>query len=143
MTGETAMTREEISSTLEGWLEAWNRHDLDGVLALFSDDAVFETWTGIRIVGRENMRKAWEEWFEAGDFRFVSEDIVIDEYRQIVVFPWIYEGPARCFGGKKEKRRGIDLIVFEGGLITGKITYTKTSIEVEGRRITLTSGDRR
>lgn len=143
MTGETAMTREEISSTLEGWLEAWNRHDLDEVLALFSDDAVFETWTGIRIVGRENMRKAWEEWFEAGGFRFVSEDIVIDEYRQIAVFPWIYEGPARCFGGKKEKRRGIDLIVFEDGLITGKITYTKTSIEVEGRRITLTSGDRR
>ncbi len=143
MTGETAMTREEISSTLEGWLEAWNRHDLDEVLALFSDDAVFETWTGIRIVGRENMRKDWEEWFEAGGFRFVSEDIVIDEYRQIAVFPWIYEGPATCFGGKKEKRRGIDLIVFEDGLITGKITYTKTSIEVEGRRITLTSGDRR
>lgn len=80
MTGKTAMTREEIASTLDGWLEAWNRHDLDGVLALFSDDAVFETWAGIRIEGRENIRK---------------------------------------------------------------ITYTKTSIEVEGRRITLTSGERR
>ena len=35
------------------------RHDLDKVLALFSDEAVFETWTGIRIEGRENIRKAW------------------------------------------------------------------------------------
>ena len=143
MTSEGAMTREEIASTLEGWLSAWDRCDLDGVVALFSDDAVFETWSGMRIKGRENIRKAWEEWFEAGGFRFVSEDVVIDEDRQTVVFPWVYEGPAKCFGGKKEKRRGIDLIRFEGGLITEKITYTKTSLEVEGRRITLTSGERR
>ena len=143
MTREAAMTREEIASALEGWLSAWDRYDLDRVVALFSDDAVFETWSGMRIKGRENIRKAWEEWFEAGGFRFVSEDVVIDEDRQIVVFPWVYEGLAKCFGGKKEKRRGIDLIRFEGGLITVKITYTKTSLEVEGRRITLTSGERR
>ena len=137
------MTRDEIARTMDGWLEAWDRHDLDEVVALFSEEAVFETWTGLRIVGRENIRKAWKEWFEAGGFRFVSEDIVIDEDSQTVVFPWVYKGPAKCFEGKNEKRRGIDLIRFEGGLITEKITYTKTSLEVEGKRITLTSGERR
>ena len=137
------MTRDEIAQTIEKWLAAWDRHDLSEVIALFSEDAVFETWTGMRVEGRENIRKAWDDWFEVGGFRFVSEDVVIDEDRQTVVFAWIYEGPAKYFGGKMEKRRGIDLIRFENGLITTKITYTKTSLEVEGRRITLTSGERR
>jgi hypothetical protein len=69
--------------------------------------------------------------------------MVIDEETSTVAFPWLYEGPAKCFEGKNEKRRGIDLIRFKDGSITEKITYTKTSIEVEGRRITLTSGERR
>jgi ketosteroid isomerase-like protein len=134
------LKRDEIARTIEEWLSAWGRHDLDEVIALFSEDAVFETWTGMRIEGRENIRKAWAEWFEAGGFRFISEDVVIDEDSQTVAFPWIYEGPAKCFEGKMEKRRGIDLIRFEDGLITEKITYSKTSLEVEGRKITLKSG---
>ena len=91
------MTRDEIALTIDEWLSAWARHDLDGVIALFSEDAVFETWTGLKVGGRENIRKAWTEWFEAGGFRFISEDIAIDEERQVVVFSWIYEGPAKCF----------------------------------------------
>lgn len=137
------MTRDEIAQKMDGWLEAWDKHDLDGVAGLFGEDAVFETWTGLRIIGRENIRKAWKEWFKTGGFRFTSEGIVIDEDSQMVVFPWLYEGPAKCFEGKNEKRRGIDLIRFKDGLIIEKITYTKTSLEVEGRRITLTSGERR
>jgi hypothetical protein len=135
------MTRKEIESTMERWLDAWDRHDLEGVADLFEKNAVFETWTGLKIEGRDNIRKAWEKWFDAGGFRFISEEMVIDELNQIVVFPWLYEGPAKCFGGKTEKRRGIDLIRFENGLITEKVTYTKTTLEVEGRRITLTSGE--
>ncbi len=137
------MTRDELARTIDEWLSAWDRHDLDGVIALFSEEAVFETWTGLRVEGREKIRKAWAKWFEEGGFRFISEDIVIDEEKQTVAFSWIYEGPAKCFDGKIEKRRGIDLIRFKDGLITEKITWTKTSLEVEGRRITLTSGERR
>ena len=136
------MTRKEIASAIEEWLAAWDRHDLDEVIALFSEDAVFETWTGMRVEGIENIRKAWAEWIEEGGFRFISGGVIIDEDSQTVVFPWRYEGPAKCFGGKMEKRRGIDLIRFEDGRITEKITYTKTSLEVEGRRITLTPGER-
>ena len=137
------MKRDELSRTIEKWLSAWDRHDLDEVMSLFGEDAVFETWTGMKVVGRENIRKAWAEWFETGGFRFISEAIVIDEQEQTVVFPWIYEGPAKCFEGKIEKRRGIDLLRFADGLIAEKATWTKTSLEVEGRRITLTSGERR
>jgi ketosteroid isomerase-like protein len=137
------VTREELAGAVEKWLQAWNRHDLDEVVALFSETAVFETWAGLRIEGRENIRKAWAGGFGAGGFSFTREDMVIDEAGQTVVFPWIYEGPAKCFDGRIEKRRGIDLIRFKDGMIAEKITYSKTSLEVEGRRITLTSGERR
>jgi ketosteroid isomerase-like protein len=137
------MTRDELAKIIDEWLAAWDRHDIEAVTDLFADDGVFETWTGLRIEGRDNIRKAWKEWFEAGGFRFVSEEIVIDEKNQTVVFSWLYEGPAKCFGGKTEKRRGIDLIRFSGGRISEKITYSKTSLEVEGRKVTLTSGERR
>ena len=137
------MTRTEIERIMNDWLAAWNRHDLEEVMSLFSDDAVFETWTGLRISGRENIRKAWAEWFAAGGFSFTSLDMVIDPESGTVVFPWLYEGPAKCFAGKIEKRKGIDLIKFEDGLIVEKVTWTKTTIEVEGKRVTLTSGDRR
>ena len=137
------MTRDEMAQVLETWLEAWDRHDLDEVTALFAEDAVFETWTGLRIVGRENIHKAWKDWFESGGFRFVSENMVIDEKAGMAVFPWVYEGPSKCFGGKQERRRGIDLIRFKGGLIAEKITYTKTSFEVEGSRISLVAEGRR
>lgn len=135
------MDRHEIRTKMEKWLVAWNRHDLDEVVALFSETAVFETWAGLRIEGRESIREAWSEWFGAGGFSFDSEDMIIDEAAQTVVFPWVYEGPAKCFDGRIERRRGIDLIRFRDGMIAEKITYTKTSLEVEGRRITLTSGE--
>jgi uncharacterized protein (TIGR02246 family) len=137
------MTRDELAAAMEGWLEAWGRYDLLEVTGLFAEDGVFETWTGLRIEGRENIRKAWKEWFEAGGFRFVPETVLIDEESQSAAFSWLYEGPAKCFGGRNEKRRGIDLIVFRDGLIAEKITYSKTSLEVEGRRVNLTPGERR
>ena len=34
------MTREEIASALEGWLSAWDRYDLDGVVALAKRESV-------------------------------------------------------------------------------------------------------
>jgi len=137
------LTRDELAAAIERWLEAWGRYDLEGVTGLFAEDGVFETWTGLRIEGRDNIRKAWKEWFESGGFRFVAEMLVVDEGSQSVAFSWLYEGPAKCFDGRTEKRRGIDLIRFRDGSIAEKITYTKTSLEVEGRRITLTPGERR
>ena len=135
------MTGEELRRMTVDWLEAWDRFDLDAVTALFSEDAVFETWGGVRIEGRENIRRVWKNWFEAGGFRFTAESVVADGDTGTVVFPWRYEGPAKCFGGRTEKRRGIDLLRFRDGRITEKITYTKTTIEVEGKRISLTHGE--
>ncbi|MDD3642466.1 MAG: nuclear transport factor 2 family protein, partial [Candidatus Krumholzibacteria bacterium] len=57
--------RGTMAETLERWLRAWDERDLDGVMALFAGDAVFESWSGARVAGRDRIRAAWEGWFAA------------------------------------------------------------------------------
>jgi hypothetical protein len=39
--------------------------------------------------------------------------------------------------GKQEKRRGVDVIHFEDGKIINKFTYSKTTLEIDGKRYRL------
>jgi ketosteroid isomerase-like protein len=129
-----------MAAVLERWLACWDRRDLEGVMALFAPEAVFESWSGVRIAGRERIREAWRGWFasEPG-FRFEREDLLIDEEAGEAVFAWLYVGPplGEAEGERIERRRGIDLIRFRDGLITEKTTYTKTVLERDGGRIFL------
>jgi hypothetical protein len=36
------------------------------------------------------------------------------------------------YEGKSEKRRGVDVLHFEDGKIIKKLTYSKTTIEIDG-----------
>jgi len=134
------LSREEIIKALKKWNLAWDRHDLDGVMALFHEDVIFENWTGGRIKGKAALRKAWQPWFaNHGDFRFVEDETFIDETGQKVLYRWSLEWPSFESGaeGKPEKRSGVDVIHFKDGKIIGKFTYSKTTIEIDGRRRSL------
>jgi len=39
--------------------------------------------------------------------------------------------------GKAEKRRGLDVIHFQDGKIIKKLTYSKTTVEIDGQRFPL------
>ena len=134
------LTKDEIKEALDKWNEAWDAHDLEGVMGLFHDDILFENWTGGRAEGKEALRKAWTPWFEShGGFRFTPEDTFIDEDEQKVLYRWQLDWPSfeKGFDGKPETRRGVDVIHFQDGKIIQKLTYSKTSIEVDGQRIQL------
>ena len=134
------LTKKEIKDALTRWNRSWDDHDLDGVMALFHDDILFENWTGGKAEGKENLRKAWIPWFENhGGFRFTHEDTFIDEDEQKVLYRWQLDWPSfgKGFEGKPEKRRGVDVIHFQDGKIIQKLTYSKTTIEVDGQRIQL------
>ena len=74
------LTREEIRRALEEWNSAWDNHDLDGVMALFHEEILFENFTGGQAKGKENLRRVWAPWFENhGGFRFTEEETFIDE----------------------------------------------------------------
>ncbi len=134
------LSREEIIEALKDWNLAWDNHDLDGVMNLFHDQVVFENWTGGKAVGKEALRKAWEPWFaKHGGFRFMEEDTFIDDKEQKVLYRWQLSWPSseKGFEGKPEKRRGLDVIHFQDGKIILKLTYSKTTIEIDGKRVPL------
>ena len=135
-----SLFREEIKSALREWNLAWDNHDLEGVMKLFHEEALFENWTGGRALGKDAIRKAWTPWFaNHGEFRFSEEETFIDEQEQKVLFRWQLEWPSaeRGFEGKPEKRRGVDVLHFQNGKIIKKLTYTKTTIEIGQERFPL------
>jgi len=56
-----------------------------------------------------------------------------------VLYRWQLERPSIEKGceGKIEKRRGVDVLHFEDGKIIRKLTYSKTTIEIDGQRVRL------
>ena len=119
---------------------AWDKKDLEGVLELYHDDVYFENWTGGHARGKEALRQAWTPWFTAGGhFTFHRDDMFIDEEAQKMTVTWVLEwsSPEKGYEGRPEKRKGLDVIHFKDGKIFRKLTYSKTTIEIDGRRVRL------
>jgi len=134
------LLRREMKNALRQWNLAWANHDLEGVMKLFHEEVLFENWTGGKAKGKEALWKAWAPWFaNHGDFRFTEEETFIDEEEQKALYRWQLEWPSFEKGceGKPEKRRGVDVLHFRDGKIIKKLTYSKTTIEIEGRRFPL------
>jgi hypothetical protein len=134
------LTREEIKHALEEWNRSWDHHDLEGVLKLMHEEVLFENWTGGKARGKDALRKGWGPWFaNHGEFRFIEEETFIDEKEQKVLFRWRLEWPSleRGYEGKPEKRRGVDVLHFQGGKIIKKLTYSKTAVEIDGKKFPL------
>jgi len=105
------LSRSEIEKLLQDWNQAWDRHDIDGVMQLFHEDVIFENWTGAKTKGKTRLLAAWAPWFKNhGGFRFTGEET-----------------------------RGVDLIHFKGNKIIQKLTYSQTTIEIDGKRMSLSA----
>jgi len=138
--GIMKLSQKEIRALLKAWNLAWGKYDLDSVMALFHDDIFFENWTGAYVKGIKALRKAWEPWFSNhGNFRFLEEETFIDELHQKALYRWILEWPSTepGFEDKPEIRKGVDVIHFKDGKIINKLTYTKTSVEIDDKRMPL------
>ena len=59
----------DLEAFTQSWLDAWNGHDLDAVLAHFSEDVVFRSPVAIQILdysdgvirGKTELRRYWTE----------------------------------------------------------------------------------
>jgi SnoaL-like domain len=134
------LSREEILQHFYVWLTAWNEHDLDGVMEFMHNDIVFENWNGEIITGKTALQQSWMPWFLFhGNFKFINEDIFIDEQEQKMTFQWILEWPSfeKNFNGKPEIRRGVDVLHLLDGKISKKYSYSKTSVQIDLRQVSL------
>jgi ketosteroid isomerase-like protein len=134
------LTREQIKKVLTRWNQAWDNHDLSGVIELFHDEILFDNWTGGRANEKEALRQAWSPWFKNhGGFRFTEEETFIDEVEQKVLYRWLLDWPSieKGLEGRPERRRGVDVLHFRDGKIIQKLTYSKTTVEIDGNRVRL------
>ena len=107
-------------SAVDAFGERWAAHDLDGTLALISDDCVFDATgpapDGTRCVGRDAIRAAWAPIFANTESQFtVDENIEAgDRVTQLWTYSW---GDGHV--------RGIDVFRVRDGLVTEKFSYVK------------------
>jgi ketosteroid isomerase-like protein len=115
------------TETLEAIAAAFNRHDVDGIMAFFADDAVLEMpigpdpW-GRRLVGKEQVREGIASRFAGipdvhygDDSHWLSGDRGVSE--------WTLTGTTA--GGKRLELRGCDLWTFREGQVVRKDSYWK------------------
>ena len=137
-----SLTKPDLVLRIKTWLKAWDAHDLDGVMELMHEDVIFENWTGQVIKSKQALRRAWTPWFlKHGNFKFTVEDIFVDEPEQKALFRWQLEWPSleSTHVGKREVRRGVDVLHFQDGKIREKLTYSKTTILIDDQPVRLQS----
>lgn len=112
---------------LKGFLDAFNRHDLDAIMDHFADDCVFYMPRGAgpggdRYAGKAEVRAGLAKRFESipdvhyGDDRhWACGDFGVSE--------WTLTGTSAS--GKRIEVRGVDLLEFANGRITRKDSFWK------------------
>ena len=105
--------------------EAFNRHEVEGVMDLMTDDCVFENTNpppdGARFEGAEAVRAYWQKFFAANpDAHFEIEDIIASGDR--CVTRWTYR---KIKDGKPWHLRGVDVFRLRDGKVAEKFSYVK------------------
>ncbi|HTO12285.1 MAG TPA: nuclear transport factor 2 family protein [Candidatus Binatia bacterium] len=121
------MDRATLADLVVRFTEAFNQNDLEGVMALMAEDAVYEEFTGVINRGKAAIRAAFVPQFR-GDFgkmRFEAEDLFVDATTGKALIRWVCRletkrGPAGW--------RGLDILHVEHGLVTHKLTYAKAKV---------------
>ena len=107
-------------TAVEAFGAAWAAHDLDGALALVTDDCVFESTgpapDGVRHVGRQAIRDAWRGIFADTASRFEEEETLVAG--DAVVQRWRYSW-------SDGHVRGVDVFTIRDGKVAAKLSYVK------------------
>ena len=118
---------EQILALLDRFADAWNRHDLDALMSMMTDDCVFEASAGPdvngqRSEGRQAVRAAFAAVFDtfhdahwANARHFVSANRGVSE--------WTFTGTHN--DGTRVEVNGCDLFTFRDGKIAIKNSYRK------------------
>ena len=105
--------------------DAFNRHDVDAMMALMTDDCVFENTRpapdGERVEGQARVRAAWEQLFARSPrAHFDSEEIFAAGDRCVV--RWVYSWVRDNTSGRV---RGVDVFRVRDGKVAEKLSYVK------------------
>lgn len=119
----------DIRSSLIELCAAFNAHDLDRIMALFSDDCALEMprgdkpW-GTRFEGRQSVRGALATRLEGlPDVHYGDEEHFVDAAANTGISRWTLTGTTRA--GSSLEVRGCDFYTFRDGKVIRKDSYWK------------------
>ena len=125
------MDRERDLATLRAIAQAFDRHDLEAIMAHFADDAVFDSPRGpdrhgTRFEGRAAIREAFTARF-AGipDVRYQEDEHFVDGDRG--ASEWTLSGTTT--DGQRLEIRGCDLWTLRDGKVVKKDSFWKIRTE--------------
>jgi steroid delta-isomerase-like uncharacterized protein len=124
----------ELQHLIDSYNDAWNRHDVDAIVSMHTEDSVFENHTtGDLHVGREAIGEAIGGIFSVfPDLRFetrrqyLREDLVVQEWTArgthlgMMRRATIEVQPTR----REVEYRGMDVIPMRDGLVARKDVYS-------------------
>ena len=116
-----------LEDVIDAYNEAWNRHDLDAIVALHAPGMIFQNYNaGERAEGdavRAHIGAIFENWPDirfTGRTLYVGEDFVVQEWTAHATHP----------SGKELTWEGVDLFPFKNGKILRKDVYSNASRRV-------------
>ena len=111
---------------IERFNEAFNRHDVQAVMDLMTDDCVFENTypapDGERFEGQDAVRRYWEEFFGSSpDSIFQLEEMITLGDRCVVRWKYDWSNTDDQSG----HIRGVDVFRVRNGKVAEKFSYVK------------------
>lgn len=115
-----------VQDVVDRFDAAWEAWDLDAIMALMADDAVFESTgpapDGVRLEGAGAIRAGWEAMFAGtrdAEFRFEEAFVAGDRATARWTFSWTNDD------GSRGHVRGADVMRVRDGLVAEKLSYVK------------------
>lgn len=106
--------------------EAFNRHDVNGMMQMMSEDCVFEDTDpapdGAVFKGKAAVTQFWQNFFEQSHQAHINIEELFG-YGNRVVMRWSYDWVD--LEGNNGHVRGVDIFRVQNGLICEKLSYVK------------------
>lgn len=117
---------ESATRTILAFNEAFNRHDVAGMMQLMSDDCVFENTApapdGTVYSGKEAVTQFWQAFFRDSPQAHIEIEEIFGLGARCVM-RWRYDWVDAA--GKEGHVRGVDIFRLKDGLICEKLSYVK------------------
>lgn len=105
---------------------AFNQHAVDQIMALMTEDCVFETTypppDGVRLEGQAAVRAYWEQLFrESPQAHFAIEELFASAQRGVIRWRYTWVDAQ----GQADHVRGVDIFRVRAGKVAEKLSYVK------------------
>ena len=125
--GPTRMPKLEVfTRVVLEFNEAFNRHDVAGMMQLMSDDCIFENTDpapdGTAYSGKTGVTDFWQDFFRASPQAHIEIEEIFG-FGERCIMRWRYSWVDSA--GKRGHVRGVDVFRVRNGSIQEKLSYVK------------------